>query len=65
MEKVKINLKELKAFIDQIEQTQDYENEEIDEYYDRIFSSEGGSCMQMKMMQIKAWYQDEMKRRGY
>ncbi len=64
----KVNLDEVKGLIDQVDKTRSYERQQIIDYYNQIFDEDNDplkddSCLRMKMMQIKAWYQDELSRR--
>ncbi|MCD7898706.1 MAG: hypothetical protein LUH22_02175 [Bacteroides sp.] len=59
-----INLEAVKTFIDEIQQTKNYDRKRISEYHDQIFGKDDRSvdpCPIMQMRKIKAWYQDQNK----
>lgn len=65
MEKKNVDINEVRQLIEKVEKTRSYERQEIIDYHHQIFNEEDNpkddnSCLRMKMMQIKAWYQDEM-----
>lgn len=64
-EHTNINLQEVKDLIDHVEKSKDYNYEMIIEVYNKIFgktTADCSVCLKMKMMKIKAWYQDQKKK---
>lgn len=64
--KEKIEMQEVKKFIDEVNRTKNYDRKRVADYHDRIFGQEkrpenNPPCPIMQMRQIKAWYQDQKK----
>jgi len=62
-----INPEEVKAFINEVETSKNYDRKKITKFHDKIFgknerSDSDDSCLLIQMMQIKAWYQDQERK---
>jgi len=59
-----IDLQEVKELITHVERTKEYDCHQIIGLHNRIFNMDEDpdaceSCLRIRMMQIKAWYQDQ------